>query len=333
MSFRKLIRYVTLSLLPAVLSLTTLTSRLQAQSRVTGTATSVQETDDKDKVDTYTRFVENYKTNKPVAYETAKVYLQRHGKENDQYVQYIIAWVADYEKGIHRNELWKLAYTDRNFVEAFKLGKQVLAESPEHLDSLIALGNAGYLAAGAQNESYNSEALAYAQKAIQLIESGKTPEAWDPFKGKEDTLAYLYATVGLIKLKTAPTEAIDALLKTAQLNSELKKVPSTYIYLGSAYQKGPYAKLSGDFQKNFGDKPESPESKQALDKLNQVIDRIIDAYARAVAIAGNDAAFAQSKTAWMATLTTFYKFRHDNTDAGLTEFIAGVLSKPLPPRI
>src|SRR5438132_3399614 len=150
----KVIRYLALSTVLALLSLTGLASRIQAQPRGTGATQNVQETDDKDKVDTYTRFVENYKTNKPIAYETAKVYLQHHGKENDQYSQYVIAWVADYEKELHRNQLWKLAYTDRNFVEAFKLGKQVLAESPDHLDTLIALGNAGYLAASARNETY-----------------------------------------------------------------------------------------------------------------------------------------------------------------------------------
>jgi hypothetical protein len=32
----------------------------------------------------------------------------------------------------------------------------------------------------------------------------------------------------------------------------------------------------------------------------------------------------------MKQLTTFYKFRHENSDAGLNEFIASVLAKPLP---
>src|SRR5262249_897560 len=160
----------------------------------------------------------------------------------------------------------------RNYAEAFKLGKQVMAEHPDSLESMIALGNAGYLAAGAKNETYNAEALTYANKSIQLIEAGKAPETWQPFKGKEDTLAYLYTTVGLLKLKSAPNEAIDAFIKTAQLDSELKKVPLTYYYLALAYQNGPYAKLSADYQKNFADKAESPESKAALDKLNQVMD-------------------------------------------------------------
>lgn len=325
-----LFRYLTMGAVLVMLSATTLATRVEAQPRST---TNVQETDDKFKVDTYTKFVENYRTNELVAYETAKVYLQRYAKDNDQYSQYITLWVADYEKKQRLGELKDVVYQKRDFANAFKLGRQVMAESPDNLESLIALGNAGYLAAGAKNETYNTEALGYANKAIQLIESGKAPESWAPFKGKEDTLAYLYTTLGLLKLKSAPNEAIDALIKTAQLNSELKKVPLTYYYLALAYQNGPYAKLSADYQKNFADKPETPESKAALEKLNQVMDRIVDAYARAVAAAGNDQQYAQTKAAWLNTLTTFYKFRHDNSEAGLNEFVAGVMSKPLPARL
>ena len=175
-----------------------------------------------------------------------------------------------------------------------------------------------------------NEAIGYAQKAIQMIEGGKAPENWSPFKGKNDTLAYLYSTVGLLKLKSAPNEAIEPLIKSVQFESELKKLPTLYYYLARAYETGPYAKLSADYQKNFAGKPETPESKQAIEKLNQVIDRIIDAYARAVAAAGTDPQQAANKTTWLNNLTNFYKFRHQDSDAGLTELIASVVSKPLP---
>jgi tetratricopeptide (TPR) repeat protein len=290
------------------------------------------ETDDKQKVDLYTQFVDNYKTNPVAAYQTAKEYLQHYAKEKDQYADYVQRWVTAYERVERLRQLRHLVYDDRNYAEAFKLGKQVVAENPNNLDSLITLANAGYLAANARNESFNSEALGYAQSAIQMLDAGKTPENWDPFKGKADTLAYLHNTVGLIKLKTAPDDAINSLLKAASLESDLTKLPTLYYYLARAYETGPYAKLSADYQARFAGKPESAESKQALDKLNQVIDRMIDAYARAIAVAGNEAAYAANKTAWMTTLTNFYKFRHADSDAGLTEFIASAPSRPLPAR-
>lgn len=326
MTNRKLINSLATALLLTTLLLMSGPARAQPQSR----NTSSQETDDKVKVDLYTRFVDNYKTNEPVAYATAKDYLQRYLKENDEYSKYIQVWATDYERRQRLLQLRDLVYADRNFVEAFKLGKQVMAEDPNHLDSLIALGNAGYLAASARNENFNAEAIGYAQKAIQMIEGGKAPENWSPFKGKNDTLAYLYSTVGLLKLKSAPDEAINALLQTASFDSDLKKLPTLYYYLARAYETGPYAKLSAEYQKNFAGKPETPESKQAIEKLNQVIDRIIDAYARAVAAAGTDPQQAANKTTWLTGLTNFYKFRHQDSDAGLTEFIASALTRPLP---
>ncbi len=205
-----------------------------------------------------------------------------------------------------------------------------MAEDPDQLDSLLALGNAGYLAAAARNANFDKEAIAYSRRAVQLIESGKAPENWQPYKGKDEALAYLFSTIGVLQLRPAPAEALDALIKSTQFDSELRKLPSTYYYLAQAYQAGPYAKLSADYQARFAGKPESPESKQELEKLNQVIDVMIDAYARAVALAGNDAQNAANRTAWLTALTSYYKFRHQDSDAGLNELIAGVLSKPLP---
>lgn len=325
MRIRKLTHMLVMPTLLAVAMLAGFGGTVRAQPRTS----AVQETEDKVKVDLYTKFVDNYKTNRPVAYETAKDYLQRYSKENDQYSQYVQLWVAEYEREDRLRQLRRLVFDDRNFSEAFKLGKTVMTENPNHLDSLIALANAGYLAANARNETFNTEALGYAQNAIAQIESGKAPETWDPFKGRNDTLAYLYATVGLMKLKNNPSEAIDAILKTESLDSDLKKLPTLYYYLARAYETGPYAKLSADYQTKFAGKPESAESKLALEKLGQVIDRIVDAYARAVAAAGSDAQYAATKTAWMTPLTSYYKFRHQDSDAGLNEYIAGILATPV----
>ncbi|HEU4870299.1 MAG TPA: hypothetical protein VFT08_05565, partial [Pyrinomonadaceae bacterium] len=123
-----------------------------------------------------------------------------------------------------------------------------------------------------------------------------------------------------------------SLLKAAQLESDIKKTPSTYYFLAVAYEAGPYKTLSTDYQAKYANKPETPESKAALEKLNVVMDRIIDAYARAIAAAGTDPKTQQNRTDWTAKLSTYYKFRHEGSDAGMTEFIAAALQKPLPPK-
>jgi hypothetical protein len=164
-----------------------------------------------------------------------------------------------------------------------------------------------------------------------MIEGGKAPESWAPFKGKDDTLAYLYNSLGRITLKTNSAEALTALIKSAQYESDLKKDPWTYFFIASAYEIGPYAKLSADYKLRFEGKNESEESKLALANVQQVIDRMIDAYARAVALAGTDATYQAKKVEWLDAVTTWYKYRHNNSDAGLTDLIASVMTKPLPP--
>src|SRR5205807_9035256 len=125
-------------------------------------------------------------------------------------------------------------------------------------------------------------------------------------------------------------EAIAHLMKAAQSNSDRKTAPSTYYYLALAYQNGPYHRLSDDYSKRFANQPESADSKTALENVNRVVDKIIDAYARAVALAGSDPQHQNAKAQWMSRLTELYKFRHAGSDIGLNELIARVLSQPLP---
>src|SRR5215213_4686407 len=287
-----------------------------------------QETDDPVKIEIYKRFVDNRQGNPTAAYQAARDYLQKYNKDKDQYTDYLTKWVMFYERDERKRNLPGLI-NEKKFAEAYSSGAKILADEPNYLRAQIDLGYAGYLAATAKNESFNTTALDYARKAIQAIESGKTPTEWAPFKGKDDTLAYLNYAVGFLTLKTSPEQAIDSLLKAAQYDSDIRKTPSTYYFLAVAYEAGPYKTMSQDYQVKYANKPESPESKAALEKLNVVIDRIIDAYARAIAAAGTDPKTEQGRKDWLAALSNYYKFRHDGSDAGINEFIAASLQKPL----
>ena len=290
-----------------------------------------QETDDPVKIEIYKRFVDNRVPNPVAAYQAARDYVTKYNKDKDQYTDYLNKWMAAYERDERKRNL-PIYINEKKFTEAYSTGAKILADEPGYLRAQIDLGYAGYLAASAKNEQFNSTALDYARTAIQAIEAGKAPSEWAPFKGKDDTLAYLHYAVGYLTLKTAPDQAIDSLLNAAQYDSDIKKTPSTYYFLAVAYESGPYKTLSAAYQKEFADKPETPASKAALEKLNVVMDRIIDAYARAIAAAGTDAKTQQSRTEWLAQMTNYYKFRHGGSDAGLTEFIAAALQKPLPPK-
>ena len=313
-------------------------SRIQAQPR---TGTAVQETDDEFKVTTYKRFVDNREPNPAAAYQAAREYMARYNKEDDQYTRYLKALIAAYEEDERVRRLAAeredregrllQAITQKKFAEAYTQAKQVLADNPDNVKVLIPLGYSAFIASTeTRNESFNAEAITYATKAIQLIEAGRAPDTWSPFKNKEDVLASLYYALGFYQLKTAPEAAIGQLIKAAQRDSDRKTAPATYYYLALAYQNGPYKRLSEDFSKRFGSQPESPESKAALENVNKVLDKIIDAYARAVALAGTDPQQQNAKTQWMTRLTELYKFRHAGSDIGLNELIANVLKQPLP---
>src|SRR5260370_34270623 len=165
-----------------------------------GLVAFAQETDDQVKIDMYKKFVDNRIPNPRVAYQAARDYLQKYSKEKDQYTDYLQKWVLFYERDDRKLKLPVLIYNDKNFAEAYRTGAQVLADEPNYLRAQIDLGYAGYLATSEKNEAFNADALGYAHKAIQALESGKTPADWAPFKGKDDTLAYLYYTVGSLNL-------------------------------------------------------------------------------------------------------------------------------------
>jgi hypothetical protein len=298
-------------------------------------------TDDEVKVAVYKRFVDNRVPNPGAAYQAARDYMQRYGKEEDQYTRYLKVWIAAYEEDertrrlaaerADREQQLLGSFSEKNYARAYGLANQVLADDPNNLRVLIALGYGAVAASTeARNETFNAEAAKHAAKAIQLVGAGRTLETWAPFKSKEDVLGSLHYALGFYALKGNPDSAIRSFITAAQVDADRRKAPSTYYYLAAAYQSGPYKRLSDDYTKRFGNQPESPESKAALDGINKVIDKMIDAYARAVALAGASAQNQAAKAQWMTQLTNFYKFRNNNSDAGLNELIAGVLAKPLP---
>jgi len=293
--------------------------------------TAGQETDDEFKVTTYKKFVENRDPNPAAAYQAAKDYMARYSKEDDQYTRYLKQWMSAFEKDERQDTLLRSIYGEKNYAAGFGLAKQVLTDDPDDVKALIALGYGGYLATtNARNETFNADSVRYAQKAIQLLDSGKTPDSWEPFKSREDAVASLNYAIGFIDLKPHPEEAIGRFIKVIQIDSDLRKTPSTFYLLAVAYEQGPYKRLSADYTKRFANQAETPESKAAIETLNKVMDRIIDAYARAVALAANNPQQQASKAEWTKRLTDLYKFRHDGAETGLNEFIAGVLATPVP---
>ena len=279
----------------------------------------------------YAEFTKERVPNPSKAYEAAKRYLAACPAEEGQIPTYLKKWTAQYDKDARKIKLMNLFVVQHKYAEALPAAKEVLADDPDNITALTALGYGGYaVAVSTKNESGNAEAINYARKAIEGIEAGKAPENWSPFKSKDDTLGYLYYSIGFLERVTNSSDALKNFIKAAQVESDLKKNSQTYAFIANAYEDE-YAKKSAEYKTLYDGKPESPESKLAAENINQLVDRIIDSLARAVSVAGTDANAQAAKAQWLERLTDLYKFRHEKSDAGLKEMIASVMSKPLPP--
>ena len=336
---KKLITYLSLCTTVAILALPVAARNLIAQGQTnsaqTQPAAAQDACSDQGKEALYASFLKNRQGDQAKAYEDAKKYLGcpagQVTEAQQKIIDYLTKWSKAYDEAFKKVNFIKLLYTDKKYPEAYALGKELLAAEPDNLMVLVHLGANGYLLVPLKNPTLISESLDYARRAIQALDAGKTLEDWQPLAGKDVAVAYLNFTVGALTLEKEPGSALKNLIKAAQFETPLKKSPFTYAYIAGAYETGPYAKMSEEYKTMYGGKDETPESKLALANINQIVDRMIDGYARAVALAGTDPNYATQKTVWNDSLMQWYKYRNNNSDAGMTELLAGILSKPLPP--
>ncbi|PYS62936.1 MAG: hypothetical protein DMF76_07750 [Acidobacteria bacterium] len=240
---------------------------------------------DENKSAWYDTFLKNYKgesAQQKVAYDAAKQYLSCTSDPSDQYAAYLkkfVDLIDTFNKAQDLNKQFDAAYKNKNYADQMRLGKQILTGDPDNATVNIIMGVAGLGDANVLNESSQ-----YARKAIALIESGKPATPYQ----KDQALAYLNWNIGKASLSSAPADSIPYLLKAAKLESEVKKNPQLYLELAAAYENGPRAKFTDEYKSKQGPNgTETPESKLVLENLNQVIDRQIDALARAAALTTN----------------------------------------------
>lgn len=335
-------------ILTATALFATLTPALLAQQPTaspTPAAGQQQETDEAAKRRLYTCYYNNFSSNQPEAYRCSQEYIQRFGSENDQYVTAIRQFITTYEAGreVTADNAVYIAINERRYPEAFRLGKERLTAQPDNLKMMVNLAWAG-LQAAVQGQTLPAEtineAISYGNRAIQQIQSGRTPAgegaaAWAPFTSRDETLGWLNYALGALNLRTNPTEAANHLRRATQVEAAAKREPTTYSYLAVAYQSGEYDRLRQDYATRCpAGSPDTPECQAALTTLNGVIDRIMDAHARAINASNATPEFQQryqqQRTEWTTALTELFRFRNNNSDAGLQAFITSTASRPLP---
>ena len=296
---------------------------------------------DSDKESLYALFSENKEGISPEqqkrAYLAAKVFLRRYGGDNDNYAKEANEFLAKFEKKVSEDEIYA-AYASRNYAKAFELGRPLLKAGAENFFVLSVLAEAGYENLLAGNTTLNDETIDYLRRAIGLLEKGKVTAA-DPFKNMGLAVGFLNNALGSFLKDKSPGEAANAFTKAVQTKSSYEKDPLTYYRLGVALLKGPYAQLSDEYNQKFGAQQSTAEQLAALKQINHLGDRAIDAYARAVALSdpsrsGNAVSLShftpEFRSRVLAQLTALYKSFHNDSEDGLNELIAGILTKPLP---
>jgi hypothetical protein len=293
--------------------------------------TMTSQSTDNNKENLFAQFTEYKKSLNPeerrLAYPAAKDYLRKYGGDDDANAREVQKFVTEFERAVYSLDVFT-AYNAKNYAKAFELGRPHLKADPNDFFVLATLTEAGYEHALAGDASLNDETTGYARRAIKLLEAGKLAKA-DPFKSMDIARGYLNFTLGWFIKDQAPVEAAAAFLKAAQSDSPYRSDPAVYHRMGVAILKGEFAQLSAEYNDKFGAKPASSEQKQMFDRLSHLVERAIDAYARAVALSTKPEQ-AEARTKILAQLTALYKNFHNNSEDGLSDLIATVLSKPLP---
>ncbi len=215
----------------------------------------------------------------------------------------------------------------RDYPKVFERGRKVLVAEADNFYVLTKMVQAGFNASQTGNHDFSSEAITLAKKALELLDSGKVK---DPSPLGDLSAARTFHSIALatLLLDQSPNDSAALFLKLLK-SDELKKEPTMYYYYGRALLKGEYQSMVTEFKQKYEGKPETPEAKALLTQINQTVSRIVDTYARAVALSSSPEQQA-TKAEVLSQLTPMYKALHNNSDAGLSKLLAIVLSTPMP---
>lgn len=276
------------------------------------------------------------------AYEAAIEYLKRFEGDKDPDARTVRQFVVEYERAGLQSEILQ-SFTSKNYARTFELGRASLERDPENFFVLSVLTQAGMESAQAGSATFNDATVGYAKRALKLLDASKLTKT-EPFKNIGAARGYLNAAVGTLLRDKSPVEAAQAFRKAVESDSLYQTDPVTFQRLGSAILRGEFAQLSKEYSDKYLNQPPSAPQQAMLVRINHLGLQALDAYARAVALSDparpdlpNPAAAEvraklapESRNQILNQLTSLYKSFHNNSDAGLKEFINSILTKPLP---
>lgn len=259
---------------------------------------------------------------KEKGYQLGKEYLSRFGTDKNDNVKKVRAFVESYRSSVFFSSV------DRNkFADAFRLGKEILADQPQNLEVLINLTYAGYNAMAAGEKSFQTDTIAAAKKAEELLDGGATTSSYAPFKDKPEATAWIYYIDGTIVSITDKKAGAESIYKATLHVSPIRDNSLPYNMIALYYEEV-YEKLGNDLKVKLAAKPINEVEANALsDRVQKALELMLDAYARCSKRA--DAENAANKDILKNRLAQVYKFVK-KTDVGLNEYVTYINKTPLP---
>ncbi|MBI4469629.1 MAG: hypothetical protein HY650_09950 [Acidobacteria bacterium] len=212
-------------------------------------------------------------------------------------------------------------YVQNNDLDkGFSHGMTHLTKYPGELLVALILADTASRQAKTGKHTYDEQGLKCAELVIASIEKGETipglpADQWNTQKNQ--FLGSMHQAAGLfLKSKGDSAAAAEHLLKAGALDAS---DPVTFYLLADALVNGAYAQV----RKRYDDLPDktTDEAKALLAEADQIVDRIIAAYAQTIAIGGTDQTFQGLVAATRPNLEKFYKYRHNDSLDGLQELI------------
>jgi len=249
----------------------------------------------------------------------AKAYVEKYpAGQNVEYLK--TKWIPS-----TRTILFNQAIAQKNMADMIRIGKEVLADNPDNLDYLIAMSiqlRTNELFASPPNFSHATDAAEFTERAMKLIESGKTPtpNPSSPFD-KNKTLAFFEQTLASIE---DHNKNIDKALEHYQKAASLDPMNPIYFFHIGRLNQEKYATSAKKFQElpeaDRAASPPKPEIKAALDEVNKSADGLINAWVRYLGLTADKPTTGDTRSKIEAAVTDLYKFRNNSID-GLAKLI------------
>jgi tetratricopeptide (TPR) repeat protein len=218
------------------------------------------------------------------------------------------------------------AYAAGNRVDdVFRLANEMLAKNPEDVHPLVEATFAGTESVKQKNPKYAQQSLQYGSKAIELIEANKKPAQMTDaqWTAHKEVLPQLYQQTAILHMVSGnAAEAKARLIKSTALGP---KDPSSFALLGLLINDE-YVQLATTYKSM----PEGKQKQEMLKKLQDMLDNIIDVYAHAAALAVGRPEYQGLLQQVTTDLTSYYKFRHNQSVEGLQQLIDKYKPQPQP---